>query len=243
MALHPWDEETFGFRTGEIELGEGRDEGDALVRWMSEEEIVLLSASVHAEDRSRQHHLHSLGFLPVEESYTVAMPRLARAELPTSPVRLRLAENRDQGALKALSRRAFRFGRFFTDPLFPPRLARERMAAWVGRALSSRDPGDVVLVMESPDRPSGFFHVRIRGGRAQLQLGAVDPERNEGLGGVGLFVETLRWLRGRDVRSVTAEIAAANTAVVNIYAALGFHFTRLDITMHLHSPHAPYLRG
>ena len=89
----------------------------------------------------------------------------------------------------------------------------------------------------------GFFHVRTDGRRAQLQLGAVDPERNEGLGGVGLFVETLRWLRDQDVRSVHAEIAAANTAVVNIYARLGFHFTRLDITMHLHSPLAPYLRG
>ena len=243
VGLHPWDEETFGFRTGQIEVGEGLEDGEALRRWMATEDIALLVGSVPADNGLRRHQLHRLGFLSVEESYTVAIPRLGRVQLPDSSVRLRLAAGPDLPPLQDLSRRAFRFGRFFTDPLFPVRLARERMAAWVTRAFESEDPHDALLVVDSPEEgPRGFFHVATRDGRAQLQLGAADPARNDGLGGIGLFVETLRWLQAREVRSVRAEIAAANTAVVNIYATLGFHFTRLDIAMHLHSPRAPYLR-
>ncbi len=241
VALHPWDAETFGFATGEIEVGPSLVDGDGLLAWMRREDIALLVAHARAEDPGTRRRLFEMGFRPVEESYTVALPRLARAELPSSPVGLRRARPEEKGTLEDLASRAFHFGRFHTDPWFPVALARRRMARWVGRAIESEDPADAVLVVESDGEPDGFFHVRHVDGKASLRLGGVDPDRNGGLGGYRLFVETLRWLREQGARSVTAEIAAANTAVVNVYARLGFLFTRLDVTMHLHSPAAPYL--
>ncbi|MDH3222616.1 MAG: hypothetical protein OEO23_02790 [Gemmatimonadota bacterium] len=241
VALHPWDAETFGFETGEVKVGPSPVDGEALRTWMSHEGIALLVAHARGEDSVHRRRLHETGFRPVEEAYTVALPRLVKAGLPSSLVELRRARPEERSALEDLASRAFRFGRFHTDPWFPVALARRRMARWVGRAMESEDPADAVLVVESEGGPEGFFHVRHVDGKASLRLGGVDPSRNGGLGGYGLFVETLRWLRDRGARSVTAEIAAANTAVVNVYARLGFLFTRLDVTMHLHSPTAPYL--
>ena len=39
-----------------------------------------------------------------------------------------------------------------------------------------------------------------------------------------------------------ARISAANTAVVNIYAALGFQFTKPEVVLHWHSPGARHLQ-
>ena len=242
VALHPWDEEVFGFRSGELRLGEGSSAAEPLARWMGGRSVALLVSQAPGDDPAARGRLMDLGFRPVEESYTVALPRLARVELPDTPHRLRRALPEERPALEDLARRAFRFGRFHTDPLFPAELAAARMARWVGRAFESPDPADAVLTLEGEGRPAGFFHVRTVERRSSLRLGAVDPEQNTGLGGHGLFVETLRWLRQEGARAVTAEIAAANTGVVNIYARLGFHFTGLEVTMHLHSPEAPYLR-
>ena len=87
--------------------------------------------------------------------------------------------------------------------------------------------------------PAGFFHVAVRDDTAELRLGAADPQAG-GLAGYGIYVGTMHALQRTGLRSATTKVSAANTAVLNLYVALGFTFSEPQVTFHWHAPnHLP----
>jgi len=56
-----------------------------------------------------------------------------------------------------------------------------------------------------------------------------------------LFRGALRELASRGASQATARISATNTAVLNIYASLGFRFHEPELVFHWHAPTATHL--
>ena len=88
--------------------------------------------------------------------------------------------------------------------------------------------------MGPPGDPTAFMFVETDGARAQWHLGGVSRTASNGLLGPMLFAGVLEALETEGIRSVTAKISAANTAVLNIYSALGFHAGQSEFTLHRH---------
>jgi len=242
-ALLPWDSETFGFPVGELRLGDthaGLDE--AFTAWAERSGAELVSCEIDPGDGAGLLALHRLGFLTVELSLFGSLPRLARRELPPAKLQLRIAAEQDQEQVKDIAGRAFRFGRYHTDPRFPDELANARFGHWMARAFASDDPADRILVLDGERGVLGFFHIRLEGGLGDLRLVGIDPERNTAGAGYELIVATLHHIKASGARGVTAKLAAANTPTLNVYAGLGFQFHRPRVTLHWHAPGATHLR-
>jgi hypothetical protein len=152
-----------------------------------------------------------------------------------------LAARGDWDALERIAGTAFRVGRYHADARFPAAMADLRYRQWVRRALTATDSGDRVYVLGSPGQARGFFHVVVAGELADLRLGAVDTSLDAGIAGFSLYAGTLAALKQIGARQAIAKIQAANTAVMNIYSALGFRFSHPEAVFHWHALEAPHL--
>jgi RimJ/RimL family protein N-acetyltransferase len=243
IALLPWDEEIFGFPVADLRLGRLPEAGVqldqfglALDEFSARTKVRLISTRCGCQDNSQVGPLSKFGFSMVELSLDATLPRIKPKMLPAPRYPLRLATTTaDREQVSAIAARAFTFGRYHTDPRFPKKLADLRYLRWVRNALNGSDPNNFVFVLGPPGGVIGFMDVVVGNGRGDLRLGAVDPERNTGFAGMSLYTETLRSLHEIGALSVTAKIAAANTRVMNIYAALGFQFSRPETVLHWHS--------
>jgi len=241
-ALLPWDSETFGFPVGTLRLGDTHAGlGAAFTAWAERTGVELVSCELDPADGAARLALHRLGFLMVELSLHGSLPRLERRELPPAKLRLRPALPADRARVEEIAGRAFRFGRYHTDPRFPDDLANARFRQWMTRAFASDDPADEILVLDGERGVLGFFHVRVADGLGDLRLVGIDPERNTAGAGYELIVATLHHVRQRGARGAVAKLAAANTPTVNVYAGLGFQFHRPRVTLHWHAPGAAHL--
>jgi hypothetical protein len=147
----------------------------------------------------------------------------------------------DRDDVERIAETAFRFGRYHADPRFPSRLANLRYRRWVHNAFSKPAPESHLYVIGQPGAVSGFFHIVLKDGLADLRLGAVDPAVQSGIAGFNLYVGVLKALKQAGAHRATAKIPAANIAVMNIYASLGFRFSHPEAIFHWHSPNAPNL--
>ncbi|MGB8167112.1 MAG: hypothetical protein WCF18_06445 [Chthoniobacteraceae bacterium] len=237
----PVDSEIFGFFVAEYRpnvaaLGAGKT-GRALsgVREQLEtRSLRLISARLPASEHRAIAALADAGFKIVDYALTAHLSRLHRAKLPTAHASLRPARVGDLPRLEQIAETSFQFGRYHTDGEFPRPLANRRYRRWVGHAMRELSESNIMLVLESAGRVAGFMHVGLDHGHAELKLGAVDVALENGLLGYQLYVNTLGHLQAAGVREVSARISAANTAVMNLYAGLGFQFERPEAVFHLH---------
>jgi RimJ/RimL family protein N-acetyltransferase len=246
VALLPWDEKIFGFPVADLRLGSERPKCEetpefraALDSFCMRTKARLVSTRADARDTSTIGMLSKAGFLAVEFSFKATLPRIKLQSLPPRRYQLRLATPEDHFGITEIARKAFLFGRYHTDPRFPRELANRRYVHWVLNALNGTDQSDLVFVLGPPGGAIGFMEVIVRDGKADLRLGAVDPERNSGLAGFSLYAETLRALLEMGTKSASAKIAAANTAVLNVCASLGFRFSQPETVLHWHAPDFP----
>ena len=246
VALLPWDEEIFGFPVADFQLGPNPPQTQDLPLFISALEDFsartnarLISAHVQGEDMSTIARLERAGFSLVEFSLVATFSRLDAELLPTaSQFALRNALPEDHEPIYQIANTAFQFGRYHTDPQFPRELANARYVTWMRNALSGSDPNDFVFVLGEPGEVVGFMDVVIRDARANLRLGAVDPEKNLGFSGAGfsLYVESVRAALELGAKSVTTKISSANTRVLNVFSRLGFRFSKPEAVLHWHAP-------
>ena len=134
----------------------------------------------------------------------------------------------------------FDFGRYHSDPRFPRELANRRYVRWLENALACSESSVRVFVLGSPGMPLGFFHAVLLDGVADLRLAAADPTSQVGLG-LALYSETLITLQKLGAKRFVTKVSAINTGVVNLYASIGFRFSRPEYILHWHSPLARHL--
>jgi hypothetical protein len=234
IALLGWDEAIFGFPVADLSDCAVPPPQDVLEAFCARTGARLVSARTVGCDTAAMARLTGCGFELVDFSLMARLVRLKLAALPTARFTLRAAAVEDRESIVDIAGRAFQFGRYHTDPRFPRELADRRYAVWVRNALASEDAADHVFVLGRPGEVAAFMHVVLKDGHADLRLGAVNPENSLGFAGFSLYVESLRAAAGLGARSASARISAANTAVLNVCAALGFQFSQPEAIFHWH---------
>jgi ribosomal protein S18 acetylase RimI-like enzyme len=238
-ALLPWDTEHFGFPVGTWTVPAAGLCGvapaaiaEAVSEWAARTGSRLVSASVQGTDLVSVYALQAAGFRMVDYALAVRLPGLHAARFTLPGLAVREAEAADHAGVIRIAAEAFSFGRYHTDPWFPQTLANRRYARWLSAALTGNKLEDRVLVTGPPGEPSGFLFARLAPPVAELLLAGVAPEYHGGPTGVGLYVGSLLALRDRGARLATSVVSAANNAVMNLYASLGFRFGSPTVVLH-----------
>lgn len=252
IALLPWDGEIFGFPVADFQLGPNPPQSqdlslfvNALENFSAKTNAQLVSTHVQGDNMATIAWLMNAGFSFVEFSLEANLSQLQSARLPARPCAIRKALPEDHASLCTIAGTAFHFGRYHTDPYFPRALANARYVHWIRNALSGSNPDNYVFVLGQPGAIVGFMDVVVSGGRADLRLGAVDPDMSPSSPGAGflLYAESIRKALELGATSAIAKIASANTPVLNIYSALGFRFSKPEVVLHWHAQNPPILIG
>jgi RimJ/RimL family protein N-acetyltransferase len=209
--------------------------GASLLGWANANGVVLCSCAVPAADRNWRACLPRAGFQEVDFSLQVSLNGLQTAKLPEARAELREATAADHESIKRIAAAGFQHGRYHADPRFPRDLADRRYSQWMTNALSGDDPQDRVFVLGETDHVQGFYHVTMEKDVSDLRLASVAPEFKGTMLGFDLYASILHVLKQRGVRRVVASISAANTAVMNVFATLGFRFSQPEVIYHWHA--------
>ena len=251
VAILPWDTENFGFRVGDWRPGDhlstGRARDDvrrALSAWANENRIELVSARVAAQDARGRLLLALLGFEFIDCSVDVEIADLQSAAVPPPTVPIRPAERADHPEIVRIAEEAFQLDRYHADARFPRGLPELRHRRWMERLLASNASDAKTYTIGDPGRPLGLLAVTFSGdGTAEILLAAVDVARHAGGIGFSLFAGALAALKQAGTRRCISKQYAANTAIMNVFARVGFRFTGTQALYHWHSPGATCLLG
>lgn len=243
-AVVPWDSEIFGFPVGVYKHGAAPADREAplLASWLDRNRIGLCSCVVPAADRPWRAALPDLGFQFVDLALRMTLNGLRKARLAEPRIVLREAAPGDRKAIEAIAEQAFDHGRYHADPWFPRDLADRRYRHWVASALDGSEI-DRIYVTGDAGRVDGFYHVTLEDGVSDLRLAAVAPHLRGTMLGFDLYLAILHTLQQLGARRVVTSISASNTAVMNVYAMLGFHFSEPEAVYHWHGPTLPARSG
>jgi len=242
VALVPWDSDLFGFPVAQfqpeakqLDITQAEEVVLALPAWLKSNSICLCSCVISADDRLWKSLLPRMGFRFVDLALRVALNNLQSADLPPARTALREAVPEDHDSIQEIAGQAFRHGRFHADPAFPRELADLRYRRWMANALAGTDPIQRVYVMGEPGRVTGFYHFTVEEATSDLRLAAVAPEMQRTGLGFDLYLGLLHVLKSLGIRRVVSSISSANTAVMNLYSMLGFHFLQPEAAYHWHA--------
>ncbi|HEX6006219.1 MAG TPA: GNAT family N-acetyltransferase [Burkholderiales bacterium] len=232
-----WDSEVFGFPVAQIERislhGAGLPVGTIreLAVWLSDNAIRLASCRLASDQLHESMLLEANGFRFVEMIYAPTLELPSRLAAAPSDLAIGPASPQDLPAIKDIAGTAFSTGRFLLDWRLDGTLSHRRYRWWVEN--SFLDERQQVLKATCGGALVGFFIVEERPDRSVYwHLTAVAPEwQNRGIG-KRLWTEMTLRHSARNLRRIETTISAHNTAVMNLYADLGFRFTAPRMTFH-----------
>lgn len=236
----PWDARALGRPTFDVvdltlaaEGATGTDDDlfAAFDRACREHGIGLVTARLPADRRPAIARLQAAGFRYVETVLRLRFANLGRFEPPATgrSIALRHARADDAEALIAQAAETFRYGRFAEDPAIAPEVNRRRQIDWMEGILAGKAD---VLVADVGETPGAFMAFRAENGVADLILGGTRPE--QAVLAHPFWSAVLMRLREQGIRRVDTVISAANVAVLNLYARLGFQVRETLVGLHLH---------
>jgi len=247
IAILPWDSEIFGFAVADYRPRSADDLSREAPRlsqsirdWAAEHAVELVACRLPADATQGSTALAVSGFRLVETQVRAMLTSLAAARLPPGRLTVRPVEPLDTEPVVRLAGSAFAFGRYHSDPLFPRSLANRRFRVWMERALAEPSEETWIGVIGPPGRPDGFLHAELASEVADVRLVATDPD-GSGLAGPDLLLGALHALAARGARRATAQLAAANSAALNLYASLGFRFHGAEFVFHWSAPGSRHL--
>ena len=232
----PWDSEAFGFCVAQIarlELGTGDPGADfaQFEQWCRQAAARLVSCRLPNDRLRESAWLESRGFRFIE---MVLRPRieLLQAGLPAeAALEIAPITAGDLAAVEDIAEVAFSTSRFVLDPALERGLSGQRYRRWVRTSFAN--PAHQVLKAEIDGAIVGFFVVEERSdGTAYWHLTAIAPAfQNRGIG-KALWRAVLRRHHQAGMRAVETTVSAHNTAVLNLYAQLGFRLQPGGMTLH-----------
>ena len=232
----PWDTEALGFcvaHISRIELGTGDPTADfePFEQWCRQASAGLVSCRLPHGRLRESAWLESRGFRFIE---MVCRPKLDLQQ-PTPPAAVALAiapiAASDLAVVEGIAAIAFSTGRFLLDPALDRGLSAQRYRHWVRTSFAN--PHHQVLKAEIDGAIAGFFVVEPRSdGTAYWHLTAIAPGfQNRGIG-KALWLAMLARHRQAGMLAVETTVSMHNTAVLNLYARLGFRFSSAEMTFH-----------
>lgn len=250
IAVLPWDSETFGFPVGEWRFADARavarerpEATRSIQAWVERAGLELLSARVPARDAEGRLLLSLLGFEFIDCAISVEIPELQAASPPPPRHAIRVVAPEDQAEIVRIAEEAFQLDRYHADARFPKRLPELRHRRWMRELLNEPAARAQTWTIGEPGRPAGLITAVFDDDAAEILLAAVDVRRHGGGLGFSLFAGALAALKQAGVRRCVSKQYAANTAIMNVFAGVGFRFAATDAVYHWHPERAPHLRS
>lgn len=232
----PWDRPAFGADTAvlsQIEIidpAAARRDFRRFRAWCRRRGIALVACRLDHARLDALAFLEGQGFRFIELNYRPY--RTALADFAPDPaVSLQAAAPQDRAALAAIAGRIFAAGRLQVDPMIDSRIGDRRYAMWASNAFDNPDQsvvkclldGELVafMVIEAPSPAERFWSL----------VGLVPAFAGRGIGR-RIWQHVLACHHREGVDRVTTSISSHNTAVHNLYVALGFRFPAPLATLH-----------
>lgn len=238
-----WDAEHFGFPVGRVEHLQGRSSQD-LQRLVEEATRVLrargakmCSARLSNDALPALHCLERCGFRYVELVLSPGRDLTTWQPREFGVTRQTTAQDLDR--VCSIARAAFRTDRFHRDPRFERSAADGIYEKWVRTWHAEPSMGRFSRVLLLEGEIAGFFLFEVvappgaaQDAVARIVLNGVDPAITGRGHGFRMYCDALD-AASRVARHATADIAAANPAVINLYTKLGFTMSDSgQVTMH-----------
>jgi RimJ/RimL family protein N-acetyltransferase len=236
----PWDAAVFGYATGEIlriRYAEPERLAGLIERFLAERRQAgqrLCVTRVPADERVLRRALMAAGFVQVETALRMTHARIARSARPPAfadDLVLTAPLPEDRPALVAIARDAFHHSRFHEDPFVDLDLARRRYQRWMEGLLGQQTP---LWVHRTESEVDAFVAFSREDSAVELLLAGSAVGR--GLVTPSFLASALRRFRDEGVTRVATTISAANRAILDIYARLGFQTEQTLFGYHLHDP-------
>jgi ribosomal protein S18 acetylase RimI-like enzyme len=221
--LLAWDTAFWGFPVGRVV---GSLDAPAVDAWAAANAVACVYLRLD-DEASAVRGAEDAGFHLVEARLRMTYER-ANAVPPRREFAgvVRESRDRDDEALRELTRRMRYASRFAYDPRFAAR-AGDYFEAWIEHA-------DVALVAENEGRVLGYITCRIpdEGVHASFGIVAVDESARERGVGTALLEAGADWLLSRGMASVSVDVAARNIATLRYVERFGFLASRFELWFH-----------
>jgi dTDP-4-amino-4,6-dideoxy-D-galactose acyltransferase len=199
-------------------------EASARHRWMIEARVPVREIAVLGE-------LTTQGFRIIDTNIQLTR---APGKLPASGVdACRMAEPKDESAVRAIAARSFSVTRFHLDPAIPESAANRIKEEWAGNFFAGRR-GQWMVVAESAGQVCGFAQL-LREGDHTLIIDLIAVEagaRNRGLAGAMIAYAQRACLPGEPTLKVGTQLA--NIDSLALYTRLGFRINAASHVLHRH---------
>jgi ribosomal protein S18 acetylase RimI-like enzyme len=237
FSLAPWDTRALGYPVAQIDaidLGTHGDPAPTLARfasWLDEHRVKLVSCRLDSLRLRESMLLEDVGFRFIEMVYSPVLTPLGSGDATDEEVVIAAARGDDHAALEEIASSVFTTGRHILDWRLDSNAGHSRYRQWLDEALV--DDRQDVLMATIGDATVGFFVVESqREDGAYWHLTAVAAEwQGQGVG-KKIWRGMIARHRAAGVRRIETTISAHNTAVINLYAGLGFRFTAPRTTFH-----------
>ena len=242
-AYIPWDSELFDTQFYELRFSDRCADVDRLLPlWQASFPAAgcgFACAKLSPDRVELTANLSKHGFYPVETM--IETSRNLSDFKPVYPVdrpdlELRRGQEEDMPELMRIAACAFFRDRFHLDSSLSSDKADRRYAKWVENGFCA---GEDFLVFEDVRKGTtlGFFHLREAAESiVDISLAALDP-KYQGLGlGAQMYQALVLEYRRLGYKRIQTRISINNTAVLNLYAHLGFTFRNPLLTLHCSLP-------
>jgi RimJ/RimL family protein N-acetyltransferase len=235
--LVSWDSEVFGIPVAQIEklaITSSFTNTEAFLEfeaWVERNAIGIVSCRLDHTKLRESMFLENRGFRFVEMVLHPTLDRLGARSFPGDSPLIAPAEKVDLPELRVIAETAFSHERYHVDPRLNSRLANLRYGNWLES--SFHHPRQVLLKISATDQLVGFFIVEtLADASAYWHLTAIAPALQGQGYGLRAWQAMLARHKNEGITSVSTTISARNTAVLNLYAKLGFRFLPPEMTFH-----------
>ncbi len=241
LSIIPWDTEIFGYRVAQIDRIElvsnvSEIQGvDALTRWLTEHEVKLASCRLPSRSLRESMLLEQAGFRFVEMVYSPSLSPLPETEEQAGEIVFSPVVEDEVSEVESIAGTAFMTGRFILDHRLEAEASHRRYRKWVRNALL--DSRQKIFTAKIGASMIGFFIFEEKSdGSVYWHLTAMSPDwQGKGLG-MKVWAGMVALHRENGAAKIETTISAHNTAVMNIYAGLGFRFSSPSMTFHWAPP-------
>jgi dTDP-4-amino-4,6-dideoxy-D-galactose acyltransferase len=220
-----WDTQLFGRKMGTIKkLPSSQGNLKKAIKEAKKNGFQYLLCKLKCEDwkavgmlQKAGFYLSDIGVIWETDTYQVSMrtPHVC------------IAMEKDINALKKMTKRLFRYSRFYHDPFFTKRDADCLFEAWVENSVKGKE-ADIVFWI----RGVGFITCRkVSSAKGMIPLiGVVDRMRGKGFGKI-LILTAIKWFKKKGIKRVQTRSQLTNIQAANFYSRIGFKVIRADIVL------------
>jgi len=227
-----WDSNFFGVRIGRIESRRlDPDVLAAATEWAHENRMDCLYFLSVADDPQTVHLAERNQFQQVDVRMTFErnVPAAGPERAPLD-ARIRLAEEKDLPALRAIATVSHHDTRFYFDGYFDRTRCDQLYETWIEKSLHGF--AQAVLVAERDAQPVGYVTLNLREVESQIGLIAIAAgHQGAGLGRV-LVEHSLDWARTKGARVMKVVTQGRNVPAQRLYQRCGFLTGSFELWYH-----------